>query len=185
MRADMVEPRPTNVYAATKLAQEHIGRAWTTAFSVPFTVLRFQNVYGPGQSLQNSYTGILALFSRLSNEGQPIDVYEDGEIVRDFVFVDDVVQSIVKSIQHPPQPAEARTLDVGSGESCTVLEVAQKLSSLAGSPEPQISGKYRDGDVRAASSDISKTRETIGYEPEWPLDRGLEALLSWVKETQS
>ena len=182
MRADLVEPRPTNIYAATKLAQEHIIRAWTTAYSVPFTVLRFQNVYGPGQSLENSYTGILALFSRLSNEGKPIDVYEDGEIIRDFVYVDDVVQSIVKSIEVPPKPAEERTLDVGSGEAATVNEVARKLSALAQSPEPQVSGKYRDGDVRAASSDISRTREVIGYEPEWPLDRGLAALLEWVKQ---
>lgn len=181
MRADHVEPRPTNIYAATKLAQEHIIRAWTTAYSVPFTVLRFQNVYGPGQSLQNSYTGILALFSRLSRDGQAIDVYEDGEIIRDFVFVDDVVQSIVKSVQNPPQAAEERTLDVGSGEACTVNQVAEKLSNIAGSPRPQISGKYRDGDVRAASSDITKTQETIGYSPEWPLERGLAALYEWTK----
>jgi len=185
MRSDIVEPRPTNIYAATKLAQEHIIRSWTMAYSIPFTVLRFQNVYGPGQSLQNSYTGILALFSRLSYEKKPIDVYEDGIIVRDFVYVDDVAQSIVKSIQHPPQPAEQRTLDVGCGTACTVLEVAQKLSSLADAPAPQISGKYRDGDVRAASCDITKTRETIGYEPEWPLDRGLASLLRWVQETQA
>jgi len=180
-RADKTEPRPTNVYAATKLAQEHICRAWTTAYSIPFTVLRFQNVYGPGQSLQNSYTGIVALFSRLSIEGKPIDVYEDGEIIRDFVYVEDVVQALVKSIQNPPKPAEQRTLDVGSGDPCTVLEVAQKLASLAGSPEPQISGKYRDGDVRAASCDITMTESTIGYKPEWPVERGLASLLEWVR----
>lgn len=181
MRSDMVEPRPTNIYAATKLAQEHIIRSWTLAFSVPFTVLRFQNVYGPGQSLQNSYTGILALFSRLSYEKKPIDVYEDGEIIRDFVYVDDVAQSIVKAIQHPPKPAEERTLDVGYGTACTVLEVAQKISTLAGAPSPQVSGKYRDGDVRAASCDISKTREMIDYDPAWPLERGLSALYEWTK----
>lgn len=180
-RADKTEPRPTNIYAATKLAQEHILRAWTSAYSVPFTVLRFQNVYGPGQSLQNSYTGIVALFSRLSNEKKAIDVYEDGAIIRDFVYVDDVVQSLTKSIQNPPKLSEERTLDVGCGEPCTVLEVAQKLSRLAEAPEPIISGKYRDGDVRAASCDVSMTKETIGYEPEWPLERGLASLLEWVK----
>lgn len=181
LRSDTTEPRPTNVYAATKLAQEHICRAWTTAYSVPFTVLRFQNVYGPGQSLQNSYTGIIALFSRLSNEGKPIDVYEDGAIIRDFVYVEDVTQAVAKAMSTPPKPAEERTLDVGCGTACTVLEVAEKLSELAGSPAPQISGKYRDGDVRAASCDVSVTKETIGYAPEWPLERGLASLLEWVR----
>ncbi|MEK9196017.1 MAG: NAD-dependent epimerase/dehydratase family protein [Patescibacteria group bacterium] len=184
-RADTTEPRPTNIYAATKLAQEHICRAWTTAFSVPFTVLRFQNVYGPGQSLENSYTGIVALFSRLSNEGKPIDVYEDGQIIRDFVYVDDVAQSLEKSILSPPKVAEERALDIGCGVPCTVLEVAQKLSQLASAPEPQISGKFRDGDVRAASCDITLSTQTIGYTPEWPLERGLKSLLDWVSETNN
>lgn len=181
-RADKVAPHPTNVYAATKLAQEHICRAWCTAFEVPLTVLRFQNVYGPGQSLENSYTGIVALFSRLSHQNKPISVFEDGLIERDFVYVLDVAQSIYKSILTPPEDA-GRVLDVGLGQSTTVLEVAGELSRIAQSPQPVITGQYRDGDVRAASCDISRTKEEIGYEPEWPLKRGLESLYRWVEET--
>lgn len=182
-RADQTFPRPTNVYAATKLAQEQICRAWCTAFEVPLTILRFQNVYGPGQSLENSYTGIVALFSRLAYEKQPIKVYEDGEIIRDFVYVLDVSQAIHKSIQTPPALTDERVLDVGSGEATTVHNIAKKIATIADSPEPVITGAFRDGDVRAASCDISQTAAKINYIPEWPLDRGLAALYAWVSET--
>src|SRR5271163_4080460 len=90
--ASRTEPRPTNIYAATKLAQEHILAAWTAAHDTNLSVLRLQNVYGPGQSLTNSYTGIVALFARLAREQRTLEVYEDGRIVRDFVYIDDVVE---------------------------------------------------------------------------------------------
>lgn len=181
-RADTTTPNPTNVYAATKLAQEHISRAWCAAFEVPLTILRFQNVYGPGQSLDNSYTGIVALFSKLTYEKKPISVFEDGMIIRDFVYVEDVAQAIYKSILSPPNLSEERILDVGSGEPVSVLEVAKKIAHIGDAPEPVITGQYRDGDVRAASCDISRTKAVINYEPEWDVDRGLAALYEWVKE---
>ncbi len=86
-------PNPTSVYGATKLAQEHILKSWALSFDVEIGLLRLQNVYGPGQSLSNPYTGIVSLFARLAREGKSIPVYEDGEIVRDFVFIDDVAEA--------------------------------------------------------------------------------------------
>ena len=86
-RADRTEPRPTNIYAATKLAQEHILAAWAAAHDTELSVLRLQNVYGPGQSLTNSYTGIVALFARLARAHHTLQVYEDGQIMRDFVYI--------------------------------------------------------------------------------------------------
>ena len=97
--AGRTEPRPTNIYAATKLAQEHMLAAWTAAHDTNLSVLRLQNVYGPGQSLTNSYTGIVALFARLAREQRPLEVYEDGRIVRDFVFIDDVVDAVFAAVQ--------------------------------------------------------------------------------------
>ena len=96
--ASRTEPRPTNIYAATKLAQEHILAAWTAAHDTNLSVLRLQNVYGPGQSLTNSYTGIVALFARLAREQRTLEVYEDGRIVRDFVYIDDVVEALFAAI---------------------------------------------------------------------------------------
>jgi len=109
-----------------------------------------------------------------------IDVYEDGEILRDFVFVEDVTAALDAALLMPP--AVARTLDVGLGERTTILDVARTVARTAGAPAPTISGRYRDGDVRAASCDITDIARELGYQPEWPLERGLAALLDWVKE---
>jgi len=176
--AGRTEPRPTNVYAATKLAQEHILESWTAATGTALSVLRLQNVYGPGQSLTNSYTGVLALFARLAVANEPIDVYEDGEIVRDFVFIDDVADALALAVRRPPHGA--RVVDIGSGAPTTIVEVARRLATHAGGPEPRVSGRFRDGDVRAASCDVGPAGSMLGYRPAWDVDRGLAQLVEWV-----
>jgi dTDP-L-rhamnose 4-epimerase len=179
-RAGVTEVHPTNVYAATKLAQEHICRAWCAATGTALSVLRLQNVYGPGQSLTNPYTGVLAFFARVSAAGAPIDVYEDGEIVRDFVFVDDVVSALSGCVARPP--AVERLLDIGSGAPTTIRNVADTVTRQTGGPPPVVSGTFRDGDVRAAMCDGQDAAADLGYEPIWSLEKGIEALLGWVGE---
>ena len=176
--AARTEPRPTNIYAATKLAQEHILAAWTAAHDTKLSVLRLQNVYGPGQSLTNSYTGIVALFARLSLEKQSLEVYEDGRIVRDFVYIDDVVEGLFAAIESPAAPS--RYVDIGSGVPTTIHELAQQLASICGAPEPVVVGKFRDGDVRAARCDIEPATDQLGWRPKWSLEEGMRALLDWI-----
>ncbi|TGD83979.1 SDR family NAD(P)-dependent oxidoreductase [Mycolicibacterium sp. CH28] len=171
-------PRPTNIYAATKLAQEHILAAWTAAHDTKLSVLRLQNVYGPGQSLTNSYTGIVALFARLSLQKQSLEVYEDGRIVRDFVFIDDVVEGLFSAIEAPADPS--RYVDIGSGVPTTIHELAQQLATSCGAPEPVVVGKFRDGDVRAARCDIEPAMSALGWRPKWSLEEGTRALLDWI-----
>jgi dTDP-L-rhamnose 4-epimerase len=178
--ASWTRAEPTNVYAATKLAQEHILRAWTAAMGCSLTVLRFQNVYGVGQSLDNPYTGVLSIFTRQALSGEAINVYEDGAIVRDFVYVDDVADSVIASIAEPP--AGSRTLDVGSGRAATILEVAGMIAEEADAPEPRVSGAFRDGDVRAASCAVDEARAAIGYDPKWSLREGIAALVAGSRE---
>ncbi len=180
-RARTTAPRPTNIYAATKLAQEHLLTAWGAATGTAVSILRLQNVYGPGQSLTNSYTGVLALFGRLAIAGQPIEVYEDGAIVRDFVFVEDVARALAAAVDSPPEVV--RRLDIGSGVPSTLLDVARTVAAAAGAPEPFISGKFRDGDVRAASCDIADAATDLGFVPAWDLARGIAALTAWVGDT--
>jgi len=179
-RAGRTEPRPTNIYAATKLAQEHILAAWTAAHDTHLSVLRLQNVYGPGQSLTNSYTGIVALFARLARQRRPLEVYEDGRIVRDFVYIDDVVEALFAAIERPA--VESRCLDVGSGIPTTIQELAQKIAAICDAPPPNVVAKFRDGDVRAARCDIEPTTKELDWRPTWTLEDGLHALLDWIGE---
>lgn len=180
--AGVTETRPTNVYAATKLAQEHILEAWCAATETQLSILRLQNVYGPGQSITNSYTGVLTYFARQAAAGDVINVFEDGEIVRDFVFIDDVAAALHATIDRPP--AEVRLLDIGSGVASTILQVANSMAEVAGAPAPRVSGQFRDGDVRAASCDIGAARAELGYEPAVGVVAGTSQLLRWVAEQE-
>lgn len=176
--ARRTEPRPTNIYAATKLAQEHILAAWTAAHDTRLSVLRLQNVYGPGQSLTNSYTGIVTLFARLAREQHQLEVYEDGRILRDFVFIDDVVEALFAAIQRPA--TQSRCLDIGSGVATTIHQLAEKIVAICDAPEPVVVPKFRDGDVRAASCDISPAKDELDWRPKSTLEDGLHALLDWI-----
>lgn len=176
-RAGCTRPSPTNVYAATKLAQEHILQAWCTASGTPLSVLRLQNVYGPGQSMTNSYTGVLVNFASIASSGEAIDVYEDGRIIRDFVYVDDVGTALRAAVRRPP--ARARLLDVGGGEPCVLLDVAQRIADIAAAPDPVVSGRFREGDVRAAWCSIDAARRELEWSPAINLEEGLRRLVNW------
>jgi dTDP-L-rhamnose 4-epimerase len=174
-------PAPVSVYGATKLAQEHVLGAWCAAVGVPLTVVRLQNVYGPGQSLSNPYTGIVSLFSRLARQGSSIPLYEDGQVTRDFVHIGDVAAAIRAALLAPAQPV----LDIGSGVTTTLAEMAGMLAHRYRAPEPHVCGKFRDGDVRHASCDLSPTLARIEWTPKWPLAEGLESVQSWIQEQLS
>ncbi|OBA89879.1 NAD-dependent dehydratase [Mycobacteriaceae bacterium 1482268.1] len=178
--AGRTEPRPTNVYAATKLAQEHLLAAWAAAHDTKLSVLRLQNVYGPGQSLTNSYTGIVTLFARLAREKRSLEVYEDGRIVRDFVFIDDVVDALFATVQRPA--TDQRCLDIGSGTATTIHELAIKIAAVCDTVQPTVVAKFRDGDVRAASCTIEPAKESLQWAPKWELEDGVRALLEWIAE---
>ncbi|MEP6477781.1 MAG: NAD(P)-dependent oxidoreductase [Rhodoglobus sp.] len=182
--AQLTVPAPTSVYGATKLAQENILSAWGGSRGVPITVLRLQNVYGPGQSLINSYTGIVSLFSQWAREGKTIPLYEDGHIGRDFVYIEDIADAFVAAINAGPD-ASRPTLDVGTGVAHTIEDMAIAIANFYGAPSPVVNGKYRDGDVRAASCDISLTLEKLNWRPQWTLSLGVAGLQEWIEKELS
>jgi dTDP-L-rhamnose 4-epimerase len=185
MSAD-IEPRPTSIYGATKLAQEHIVSCWCSAFDVSAAILRLQNVYGPGQSLTNSYTGIVSLFGRQAMAGQRIEIYEDGRICRDFVYIDDVVNAFIAVLDKGFGSVSTRDyiLDIGSGTPTTLEAIARMIASHFSAPLPSIVGKFRHGDVRHASSKVDRAKSALSWSPEWSAKRGVNALCAWIEGHQ-
>ena len=176
--ATRTEPRPTSIYGATKLTQELVLRAWALSFGVEIGLLRLQNVYGPGQSLSNPYTGIVSLFARLARAGKVIPVYEDGEIIRDFVFIDDVAAAVVR-MATGRIPGDV-AYDIGSDEATSIRHLAGIIARIYGAPEPRMNGAFRNGDVRAAAADITRSKAELGWMPHWDLERGVTALCAWI-----
>jgi dTDP-L-rhamnose 4-epimerase len=178
-RARVTVPAPTSVYGATKLAQENILGAWGGSRGVPVTILRLQNVYGPGQSLINSYTGIVSLFSQWAREGRTIPLYEDGQIGRDFVYIEDVADAFVAAITAGPDSSRP-TLDVGTGIAHTIEDMAVAIANYYHAPSPVVNGRFRDGDVRSASCEIEATLAHLSWTPRWSLETGVAALQEWI-----
>lgn len=178
--AAITVPAPTSVYGATKLAQEHILAAWAGSHDVAVSVLRLQNVYGPGQSLINSYTGIVSMFSQWAKAGQSIPIYEDGLITRDFVFIDDVASALAAAVLSPPEGAGSRRVDIGYGVGTTIMELAQVIATYYSAPAPHITGKYRDGDIRHATTDIAAAQAELAWTPRVNLEEGIAKLQDWI-----
>jgi dTDP-L-rhamnose 4-epimerase len=176
---DLVAPNPSSVYAATKLAQEHLVRIWCHSFGVPVSILRLQNVYGGGQSVGNPYTGVLTLMARQALTGAEIEVYEGGGIIRDFVHVTDVVAAIVSALT--PDGPNNFFADIGSGQPVELRRVAELIADCAGAPQPVVTARFRPGDVRAAFASLDSARSLFGYAPQVALEEGLAELLAWVE----
>jgi dTDP-L-rhamnose 4-epimerase len=170
---------PTSFYGLTKQTQEQMILLIGATVGIPAVALRYQNVFGPGQSLTNPYTGILAIFSNLARLERPIRIFEDGEESRDFVYIDDVAEATCHAVLD--ELRGVHSINVGSGERTTVLEVAQQIVKFFGSnSELQITGEFRLGDIRHGSADLTKLRQTLGYTPTRGFADGLKNFLEWA-----
>jgi dTDP-L-rhamnose 4-epimerase len=170
---------PTSIYGITKLNQEQMVLVATEALGLSGVALRYQNVYGPGQSLNNPYTGILSIFSRLLQADQDINIFEDGEESRDFVYIDDVVEATTLAIHGGSEVTGV--FNVGTGVKTTVLEVANTLKEVYGSAsELKVSGNYRIGDIRHNFAELSQVREQLGFNPKVDFTTGMAAFSNWV-----
>jgi dTDP-L-rhamnose 4-epimerase len=178
-----VKPTPTSVYGSTKLAQENVLTSWCLALGVTPIVFRLQNVYGPGQSLTNPYTGIVSLFAQKAKAGEVIPVYEDGEIIRDFVFIDDVAAAVLEGLLH--SPATVDPWDIGSGQGTSILRLAELTAAHYDAPAPQVTGQFRNGDVRAASCDISAALSALEWAPKVMVEDGIRRLCDWLDHRNS
>ena len=174
-------PSLASVYALSKFDQERMCLMLGRAYGLPAVALRFFNTYGPRQALSNPYTGVLAIFaSRLLNGNPPI-IFEDGLQQRDFVHVRDVARACRLALESEDAPGAA--FNIGSGRAISVLEVAQKIAKVLGASRvrPEITHKYRVGDVRHCFADISRARQVLGYEPSTSFSDGLRELARWLR----
>ena len=173
--------RPTSIYAVTKQAQEQMFSVIAKAHNIPTVILRYFNVYGQRQSLNNPYTGILSIFSSRIINGKPPLIYEDGLESRDFVHVSDVVKATMLALEKTE--ANYQVFNVGSGSRATILEVSNLLVKKFGSSlKPVVVGKYRVGDIRHCYSDLTRIKSKLGYEPSKSLEEGISEFADWVKQ---
>ncbi len=174
-------PAPASVYASTKLMQEYLlcqageGTSWDAV------ILRFQNVYGPGQSLRNPYTGVLSIFARQILSGAELAIYEDGNIARDFAYVDDIVSALV--LAGSTDVKHGTILDIGSGEPVSILDMSKMLMRALGKNDEayKITGAFRIGDIRYACANITAAKEVMNWRPQVSVQEGVTRLAEWAK----
>ncbi|MCS6862715.1 MAG: SDR family NAD(P)-dependent oxidoreductase, partial [Abditibacteriales bacterium] len=171
----------TSIYAFTKRHQEEMALLIGKTYNIPVVALRYFNVYGPRQSLSNPYTGVAAIFlSRLKNDRPPV-IYEDGLQTRDFVSVHDVVQANLLALEK--EEANFEVFNVGTGRAVTIRHVAETLAQRLGKDiPPEITHRFRKGDVRHCFASIEKIRQRLGYEPKVSFEEGMAELVAWSQE---
>ena len=171
---------PSSIYGINKQQQEQMVMLMGESLSIAPVAFRYQNVYGPGQSLSNPYTGILSIFSTRILNGNNLDIYEDGEETRDFVYIEDVVDATILGIEK--EEANGHIFNIGSGVSTRVIDVANTLKRLYNSEiNITISGKFRLGDIRHNVADLSKLKDILGFTPKYNFERGITEFVNWVK----
>ncbi len=185
----VLKPLPTNeakpseinsVYALSKRDQEELCLIYGRTYGVPVTALRFFNIYGTRQALSNPYTGVAAIFAaRLINDQAPL-VFEDGEQMRDFVSVHDIVRANMLAMERPE--SDGHVINIGCGKPISIRHVAEILArSLGKDIAPVITQKYRAGDIRHCYADLTRARMLLGYEPQVTHEEGFRELAAWLQ----
>ncbi|MEO8764888.1 MAG: NAD-dependent epimerase/dehydratase family protein [Ginsengibacter sp.] len=175
--------QPQSVYAVTKYNQEQLFLLTGRSLNIPAVAFRYQNVYGPGQSLSNPYTGILSIFSTLIKNRNPINIFEDGKESRDFVYIDDVVDATILGLEN--DTANYNVYNVGTGRQVDVLQIAHTLVDQYNSDVPvNITGNFRIGDIRHNYADMQKIRNDLGFTPRYQFEEGIAKFIEWVNSQE-
>ena len=178
--------QPTSIYAISKKDQEEMSLAIGHSYGIPTVALRYFNAYGPRQALSNPYTGVCAIFSsRIKNKNPPL-IFEDGLQSRDFVSVHDIVEANILAMES--SNADYEVFNVGTGKATNIFGIAQMLIKLYNKDSnlnPEITKKYRAGDIRHCFADISKIKNKLGYEPKIDFENGMKELVEWGEKEEA
>jgi len=170
---------PSSIYGITKQVQEQMFMTVGKSLGIPVVAFRYQNVYGPGQSLSNPYTGILSIFSTRIKNGNDINIFEDGRESRDFIYIDDVIEATILGLEK--DEANFEVFNVGSGKATDVMTVANTLVEIYQSnSKVTISGNYRIGDIRDNYADLSKIKSKLNFKPKISFEEGIINFTKWV-----
>ena len=173
----MVEPR--SLYAATKLAQEHLAGAWARAVGGTAIALRYHNVYGPRMPRDTPYSGVAAIFRSSLERGEPPQVFEDGGQRRDFIHVTDVARANLLALEASDCPSGTLTAyNIATGSPHTILEMARSLATAMSGPAPRVTGAFRPGDVRHITASPDRARKELGFTASVTLEQGITAFAS-------
>ena len=164
---------PRNVYAISKLSQEHLATSWARTTGGVAASLRYHNVYGPGMPQNTPYAGVASLFRSSLERGEAPRVFEDGRQRRDFVHSRDVAAANLAAIDWTGGAEGHRAFNVGSGVVHTIGEIAQQLSEHSGGPAPVVTGEYRLGDVRHITASSDRLKSELGWAPTMTFEAGM------------
>ncbi|MBI3890388.1 MAG: NAD-dependent epimerase/dehydratase family protein [Candidatus Wallbacteria bacterium] len=171
---------PTSVYAVTKRDHEELFLSVGEAYRIPTVALRYFNIYGPRQALSNPYTGVAAIFSCRMLSGNAPSVFEDGLQSRDFVHVRDIARANLLALEN--SGADYQAVNVGSGRGTTLRELISLLASRIGyDGHPDYVQRFRAGDIRHCSADITRARKLLGFEPSIDFEQGVDDLAAWAR----
>jgi UDP-glucose 4-epimerase len=167
-------------YAAAKLAGEFYMQAFAASLGIETVRLRFFNIFGPRQRSDSPYSGVIAIFTALMSQGKAPMVHGDGAQCRDFTYVANAVQAMLKAAEVPG--VSGRVYNVGTGRNITLLDLVDALNTVLGSNLKPTFGPGRPGDPKFSLADISRTKAELGYNPDVSLEEGLRRTLKWYRE---
>ncbi len=172
---------PTSTYGTSKRAQEELALVLGRAHALPTIALRYLNTYGSRQALANPYTGVCAIFATRVLNGRAPHVFEDGQQLRDFIHVSDVVRANIRAATTSNRAALYRPFNVGTGARRPIVDIARAVArGLGRDLWPTVTGEFREGDIRHCFADVSAAEEALGFRAEVGLDEGFEEFLSWA-----
>lgn len=175
-------PDPLSPYAATKLAAEHMVRAWSCCYGLAAVSLRYFNIFGPRQRADSAYAAVVPKWIHALRSGQPIDIFGDGGQTRDFTFVGDAVHANLLAATAPPNSLVGQAINIGSGRSRSLLELLEVLERTIGGSAARRFHASRTGDVRESEADIRAAKQAIGFEPTVSFDEGLRRTIEAGRE---
>jgi nucleoside-diphosphate-sugar epimerase len=173
---------PLSPYALQKLVAEQYCQMFTQLYGLETVTIRYFNVFGPRQDPSSPYSGVISLFIRALVEGRPPTIYGDGGQTRDFTYVANVVDGVLRACTAPD--ASGEVINVATGGRISLNDLFGALKALTGATVEPIYAETRTGDVRDSQADISKAHRLLGYKPIVALEQGLEQTVAWFRKTQ-